>query len=48
MQLYASFVKFEVDMNNILNMLPIKGPPRQIHQARFVVTDNDVDAIVNL
>ena len=29
-------------------MLPIKGPPQKIHQARFIVTDDDVDAIVKL
>ena len=47
MQRYASFVKFEADMHQI-NLLPVKGPPRHIHQAKFIVTDEDVDAIVNL
>ena len=47
MQRYASFIKFEVDMHNI-NLLPIKGPPRKIHQARFIVIDDDVDAIFKL
>ena len=47
MQLYASFVKFEADMHNI-NLLPIKGPPRKIHQSRFILTDNDVDTILKL
>ena len=46
-QRYASFIKFEVDMHQI-NLLPLKGPPRHIHQARFVVTDDDVDAIIKL
>ena len=46
-QRYSSFIKFEVDVHNI-NIFPIKGPPRQIHQAKFVVTDDDVDAIVKL
>ena len=47
MQLYASFVKFEADMHNI-NLLPIKGPPRKIHQSRFILTNNDVDTILKL
>ena len=46
-QMYASFIKFEADMHQI-NLLPLKGPPRHIHQARFVVTDDDVDAIIKL
>ena len=47
MQRYASFIKFEVDMHNI-NLLPIKGPSRKIHQAIFVVTNYGVDTIVKL
>ena len=47
MQLYASFVKFEADMHNI-NLLPIKGPPRKIHQDSFILIDNDVDTIFKL
>ena len=47
MHMYASFVKFEADIHNI-NLLPTKAPHRQIHQARFNVTDDDVDAIVKL
>ena len=47
MKRYASFVKFEADMHHI-NLLPVKGPPQQIHQARFVVINDDVDAIVKL
>ena len=31
-----------------INLLPVKGPPRHIHQARFVVTDEDVDTIIKL
>ena len=47
LQRYSSFVKFEVDIHNI-NLFPVKGPPPQIHQARFVVIDDDFNAIVNL
>ena len=41
------FVKFQGDVHNI-NLLPTKDPLRQIHQAIFIVTNDDVDAIVNL
>ena len=44
---YATFVKFEADIHN-RNILPTKAPHWQIYQARFIVTDNDVDAIVKL
>ena len=44
---YVAFVKFEADIHNI-NLLPTKAPHRQIHQARFIVTDDDLDAIVKL
>ena len=47
MKRYAYFIKFEADMHNI-NLFPVKGPPQKIHQARFVVIDDDVDAIVKL
>ena len=28
--------------------MPVKGPPQQIHQAKFIVTDDDVDILVKL
>ena len=34
-------------MHNI-NLFPVKGPPWKIHQAVFVVIEDDVDAIVKL
>ena len=34
-------------MHNI-NLLLIKGPPRKIHQARFILTDNDVNTIFKI
>ena len=43
----ASFVKFEADIHNI-NLLPTKAPHWHTHQARFIVTDDDVDAIVKI
>ena len=47
MHRYTTFVKFEADVHNI-NLLTTKDPLLQIHQARFIVTDDDVDAIVNM
>ena len=47
MQRYGSFIKFEADMHQI-NLFPVKGIPQHIHRARFVVTNDDVDAIVKL
>ena len=47
MQRYAFFIKFEADVHSI-NLFPVKGPPRQIHQAVFVVIEDDVYAIVKL
>ena len=44
---YAAFVKFEADVHNI-NLLPTKAPLWQIHQAIFIETDDNVDAIVKL
>ena len=47
MHRYTAFVKFETNIHNI-NLLPTKAPHCQIHHARFMVIDDDVDAIFKL
>ena len=44
---YVAFIKFQSDAHSI-NLLPTKDLLQQVHQASFMVTDDNVDAIVNL
>ena len=43
---YATFIKFQVDAHAI-TLLPTKEPLQQVHHASFMVTNDDVDAIIN-
>ena len=44
---YDVFIKFQDDAHDI-TLLPTKDPLKQVHHADFMVTNEDVDAIINL
>ena len=44
-QRYAAFINFQASVHNII-MDPSKDPTKQVHQAGFMITDANVDAIV--
>ena len=44
---YAAFVKFQAEVHNII-LDPTRDPIKQVHHTDFMVTNKDVDAIINL
>ena len=44
---YIEFINFQAKAHNII-LLPTKNPIKQVHHADFMVTNEDMDAIINL
>ena len=44
---YVTFIKFQSKAHNII-LEPIREPIKQVHHVEFMVTNEDVNVIINL